>query len=264
MNKLFKYILLLVAVTVLFSSCEKEITIDLNSSEPKVVIEGLVELDTLAYVKITMSKDYNADGNFPPVKGAIVYLSDDNGKEELLSQDNNGLYVSRNIKGEKNRTYSLKVTIDDQVFTSTSKMPDFVKIDSLFMYYIPAFKEAYPMVRFQDMPGQLNYYRSKLYVNGKRVKMGDDVTNNKDREGRVIDRIMYVEKNNLENDKIYKGDTIKTDLLCIDKGTYDYFDSLSRMGMSQTNPTSNITGGALGYFSAFTKSTTTVIAEWDE
>jgi hypothetical protein len=45
---------------------------------------------------------------------------------------------------------------------------------------------------------------------------------------------------------------------CIDKGAYDYFYSLDQItstnGNSATpaNPVSNISGGALGYFSAHT------------
>lgn len=266
MNKIFKYILLTVicATSLTFVSCEKEVTIDLNSSEPRIVIEGLVELDKLAYVKITKSKDYNADGGFPSVNGAVVTLADNVGNKEVLAQDINGLYFARIIRGTKGRTYNLTVMVEDEVFTSTSQMPDFVKVDSVYMFYVPAFKEAYPMVQFTDIAGQTNYYRHELYVNGKRVKMTEDVTNDKDRDGRVIDRILYVEENNLEKDKIEKGDTITTALMSLDKGAYTFFDTMSRMGMSQTNPTSNITGGALGYFSAFTRDTKTIIAEWEE
>lgn len=267
MSKIFRYILLAAVLvsTFTFVSCEKEVTIDLNSSEPRIVIEGLVQLDTLAYVRITKSKDYNADGGFPAVTGAIVTLSDNAGNKEILAQDIRGLYAARTMKGVKGRTYNLVVEVEDQVFTSTSAMPDYVGIDSVYMDYYPVFKEAYPMVQFKDIAGQANYYRHTLSVNGKRVKIANgDVTDDKDRDGRVIDQIMYVEENNLEKDKIEKGDTITTSLLCLDKGAYTFFESMSRMDMTLTNPTSNIKGGALGYFSAFTKATKTVIAEWDE
>jgi hypothetical protein len=46
---------------------------------------------------------------------------------------------------------------------------------------------------------------------------------------------------------------------CIDGPVYDYFFSLNSIqgngpggGTTPTNPVSNISGGALGYFSAFT------------
>lgn len=263
MTKLYNYASIIFTITIsfFFYSCEKEITIDLNSSEPKYVIEGLVELNTFGYVDITMSKDYNSDGTFPPVDGALVELSDDNGKKEILTQNSSGRYVAKTIRGEKGRTYSLKININDQTFTSTSKMPEFVKIDSMFMYYIPAFEASYPMMTFQDPGKQTNYYRNRVYINGKRMDLGGDVIDNKDRQGRVIDRIMYVDTDDLQDEKIQTGDTITAELMCIDKGAFDFFDSLSRMSMSQTNPTSNITGGALGYFSAYTLDSITIIAK---
>jgi len=53
-------------------------------------------------------------------------------------------------------------------------------------------------------------------------------------------------------------------LQCIDKGAYTFFYTLSRIEDSKTNPTSNIKGGALGYFSASTVDKMTITAEWKE
>lgn len=263
---MFKYVLvgLVSVVSLTFVSCEKEITVDLNSSEPRIVIEGLVQLDELAYVRITKSKDYNADGDFPIVKDAVVTMTDDAGNKEVLTLDASGVYAARSIKGTKGRTYNLVVEVEDQVFRSTSQMPDIVKIDSVYMFYVPTFEAAYPMVQFTDIAGQANYYRHELFVNGERVKMTQNVTDDKDRDGRVIDRMLFVEEDNLDKEKIEKGDTITTTLISLDKGAYTFFDTLSRMSTTLTNPTSNITGGALGYFSAFASDTKTIIADWEK
>jgi hypothetical protein len=55
------------------------------------------------------------------------------------------------------------------------------------------------------------------------------------------------------------GDTITIDLLSIDKATYDYFHTLSDIltsdqsptSLAPANPTTNISGSALGYFAAY-------------
>ena len=59
-------------------------------------------------------------------------------------------------------------------------------------------------------------------------------------------------------------DRIEVEFQCIDKGAYTFFYTLSRIEDSKTNPTSNIKGGALGYFSASTVDKMTITAEWEE
>ncbi|HOY49299.1 MAG TPA: DUF4249 domain-containing protein, partial [Flavobacteriales bacterium] len=60
--------------------------------------------------------------------------------------------------------------------------------------------------------------------------------------------------------------TIFVELWGIDKGVYEYYNTLnSILGgagpsvASPANPTSNITGGAMGYFSAYTISRSWII-----
>lgn len=244
------------------ASCEKEIEVDLNDSEPKVVIEGLVQLDSLATIKITKSQNYNQDGGFPAVKGALVTLSDNHGNTEILSQNANGLYCAKTIRGIEGYTYNLVVNVEGNLYTSSSTMPQLVKIDSLYMYDVPAIEITYPMVRFQDIPGEDNYYRTVLYVNGKRIRVAIDVTDDQDRDGKMIDFLQTYDKDDNNGDKIVQGDLVTVDLQCIDKGAYTFWETLGRIESTLNNPTSNITGGALGYFSAYTSDVKTIVASW--
>jgi hypothetical protein len=64
---------------------------------------------------------------------------------------------------------------------------------------------------------------------------------------------------------VKKGDVITVEMQCLDKGSYEYFYSLFSIGnngpgggATPTNPVSNISGGALGYFSAFTSQKQTI------
>ncbi|HKZ66576.1 MAG TPA: hypothetical protein VJ111_09490, partial [Chitinophagaceae bacterium] len=67
------------------------------------------------------------------------------------------------------------------------------------------------------------------------------------------------------DEDIKSGDTVKLDMLCIDPAVYKYWYSVnqSATGNSQSaspaNPVSNISGGALGYFSAHTIQTKTLL-----
>lgn len=263
-----KYIIIVAAIVSLYilTSCEKEIDVDLNSSEPKLVIEGLITPDFPASVRLTMSKDFNNDNTFDPVLGAIVSITDDKGNAETLKIDTSGIYRTINLKGVPGRTYNLKVNVDGIEYTASSTMsPHSVKIDSITMYYIPLFKYPFPMIHFQDPKGTKNYYRELLYINGKRKDINQDVTDTDDREGFYISRIVpaYYE-NGSDEDPIKKGDTITIEHQLLDKGAYTFFETLGRISSSQTNPTSNIAGGALGYFSAYSYDRQTIVADWME
>lgn len=263
-----KYITTVAAIAslFLFTSCEKEIDVDLNSSEPKLVIEGLITPDSLATVRLTMSKDFNTDNTFNPVLGAIVSISDNTGNSEILEIDAKGIYKAANLRGVPGRTYNLKVNVEGHDYTSSSTMsPYSVEIDSITMYYIPMFKYPFPMIHYQDPKGSKNYYRELLYINGKRRKLDEDATDTDNREGFYSSRIIPAFKeNNEDDDPIQKGDTITIEHQLIDKGAFTFFDTLARISSSQTNPTSNIVGGALGYFSAYTFDRKTVIADWPQ
>lgn len=264
MNRLKYYIFssLLVCISALFISCEKEIEVDLKSAEPRLVIEGLVKIDTLATVRITKTKDFTTDNNYPAVNGAVVTLSDDLGKSEVLKQNSDGLYVSQTIVGEADRTYFLHVEVEGGTYTAKSVMPEFVPIDSIKMYWIPSFGYPFPMITFQDPAGRADYYRCRLFVNGKRNDKADIALRSDDRDGAYFEQIIpfYEQTNN--NEKLEKGDVVLVELQCIDKEVHRYFDSLSDIDNSLTNPTTNIKGGALGYFSAYTSDHKQMVADW--
>lgn len=261
-----KYIIILTSFASLFffTSCEKEIELDLNSVDPKLVIEGLVTLDSLPTVKLTMTKDFSSNNTFDPVKGAIVSISDNEGNSEVLELKASGLYTAKYLRGVLGRTYNLNVSVDGKEYTSTSSMPPHVvEIDSITLYSVALFDYPFPMIHFQDPKGAKNYYRELLYINGKRSKDSDYVTSTDNREGFYIPQLLpiFAEKDD-DPDPIQKGDTIMVEQQAIDKGAYTFFDTLGRIGMSQTNPTTNIQGGALGYFSAYTFYRKQIIADW--
>lgn len=245
------------------SSCEKEIDVDLHSVEPRIVIEGLIAKDSLATVRITKTKDFNADNNFLPVNGALVTISDSWGNVDTLKQNVEGLYVASIIKGVEGTTYSLEISVEDKEYTATSTMPEVTKIEKIEMYYIQSLDYAFPKVYFQDHAGIENYYRANLYLNTIRVDDDNGTVDDKDRDGLMLERILPVFDDDRETTKkVERGDTIFIELQSIDKGVFDYFETLDNIDNAQTNPTNNIKGGALGYFNAYASDTMTIIADW--
>ncbi|NDV69325.1 DUF4249 domain-containing protein [Dysgonomonas sp. 25] len=258
-----KSLFLLPLILFLFASCEKEIDLKLHSSEPRIVIEGLVQLDTLAIVKITMSKDYNTDNEYDTVDNATVVISDDLGHTETLVQNADGVYAASTIQGVVGVTYSLSVTIDGQEYTSRSTLPTAVPIDSITMYDIPAAEYPYPQLHFLDPQGEKNYYRYRCYVNGKRILVDYEIIEtNEGKDGLVISDVIPVHEAYNDDKPIEQGDEITVELYCMDKNVGTYFEHVYKMTDSLTNPATNITGGCLGYFSAYAKDRKTIYASW--
>lgn len=265
-----KYTTILSALALLLvvSSCEKEIDVDLHSVPPRVQIEGLVKQDSLARVRVSHTLDFSDNSGYPFIKDAIVVISDDAGNTETLKQDDSGWYVAEGIRGEIGRTYNLSVKYEDKEYTSISKMPPVVKLDSLSMYKAPVhFMEyAVPMIHFTDPKGETNqYYRCLVFINGKQLPdVNELVLSAQFMDGSPIHQFLPIFTNDEDVDPIKQGDDIRIEFQCIDKGAYTFFYTLSRIENSKNNPTSNITGGALGYFCAATVDEMSITAEWEE
>lgn len=251
-------------ITLIFCSCEKEIDVDLKTAPPHIQIEGLVKQDQLAMVRVSHTVDFNDNSGYPLLKGAIVKISDDAGNSEILKQDNTGWYVAENMKGVVGRKYDMSVTYEGKEYTSTSQMPPQVKLDSLTMYKILVMDYALPMIHFKDPVGVTNqYYRCLVYINGKQLPdMNELVLSTEFMDGSPIHQFLPVFTHDDDVDPIEQDDEILIEFQCLDKGAYTFFETLSRIEESLTNPTSNITGGALGYFCACTVDQMTITAKW--
>jgi hypothetical protein len=249
----------------LFVRCEKPINVDLNSSDPKIVIEGSISDVPGNYsVKVTRSVNFDESNEFPTVSGALVMLSDDTGNTEVLRETSAGVYSVTELHGIPGRTYTLEVTDDGTIYTAISKMPLPVKIDSIFIEK----KTSDPFeanARFQDPAGIENYYRlAQLSKTGRisNIIVDDDRL----QDGRPITISTPV----ISNRSIFRlepGDSVTLVLQSIDKNVYEYLRMLEELRqegvLSQSvlaaNPVTNFSNGALGYFSANSRSIKTIV-----
>ncbi len=265
-----KFSILILLSVILLSSCEKVIDIDLSSTDAKIVIEGAITDQAGPYrVKITKSTDYFVPEEAPAVTGASVIISDNEGNSELLDEVSAGVYETSTLQGVHGRTYTLQVDVEGEVYTASSVLHNKTLIDSLKYEEMTAFgptgggdEQQYRIsCFFQDVAGVEEYYRLKVYNNNKlqtAFYMQDDQLT--DGQSIVYGRI---------NGDIFNGDSIKVELLKIDKGVYDYYNTLSNIlgggGMQSSstpaNPISNISNGAMGCFGAMAIDEAVIVVE---
>lgn len=251
-------------LTILFASCEKVIDIDLNTTEPKIIIEGKISDDPTDLPTVRLSKTVNFDetNNFPVVSNAIVILNDQTANAtDTLKETNKGVYQSSKIKGIEAHTYNLTVKTDNKTFTATAQLPKKVNFENIEIRPQAFFGNIeYQIIpRFFDPKGIGNNYRFVLSINDK-VKNDIFVLNDAISDGVVNGRPLFRQRSSDSTENIKVGDRIGLEMQCIDKDVYEYFNSLAGegggpLGGSSTpaNPVTNIKGGALGYFSAYTK-----------
>lgn len=257
MSKHIQHALIICALVIL-SSCEKVIDFDLNSSNSQLVIEGNIsDQGGSCIVQVSQSVNYDESNVFPPISGAAVLLSDDEGNSELLTETSTGIYTSLEIHGVPGRSYTLQVTVDGQSYTAVSHMPLPVAIDSLSMEEYALQEELYVQVQYLDPEGIDNFYRFVQVINGVEQT---DILLSSDRlqDGDTMKSLLQADD---YEDGLSSGDKVTVYLQSIDESVYDYFRTLLRVdgNAAPANPLSNFDGGVLGYFSAYSVTSKSII-----
>jgi len=262
--KIIHRFILLLLISALWS-CEKAIDLKLKDNVLKYVIEGTITNEPgICKVLISETKDFSDDNQFNGIGGAIVKI-ENNGNTVLLTEISKGIYQTTAINGTPGQTYNLTVDINGKVFKASSTMPELVPF--LDFTLKPAdfdTTRATPMVKYKDPAETKNYYWFQQYVNDK-IQKDYSVTNDEFTTGREINEYLVFEnktKNRALNFK--KGDRLTAEMHCVDGPVYTYLFSLfgaagSDNGAAPTDPLSNISGGALGFFSAHTVQRKTII-----
>jgi hypothetical protein len=257
---------LILCTALFFSACEKVIDIDLNSSEPKVVIEGSITDQPGPYtIRISKTVNFDEPNTFPAVSGAMVQISDDAGNYETLTETATpGIYSTNTIQGVPGRTYTLTVAIAGNTYSAVSTMPQPVSIDTLLVeeFTGPHGSGKVIQARYPDPAGIANFYRFSLFIDNEEeyILLDDDRL----QDGELTTLALF--SPNPSQGLTDTGDTAAVYMQIIDKGVYEYFRTLYQMSggshggsVSTANPLSNISNGALGYFSAHTIRVKTIV-----
>jgi hypothetical protein len=248
----------LLLLTLIFTACSKVIDVDLNSADPQYVVEGAVTKgETVHRVSITRTLNFDEVGPFPAVSNAVVTITDNLGNSEVLVLVEPGIYETVAYPGVEGRTYTITVSVDGKVFTAQSTMPFQVPFDDLTVFPIifgsDTLNTLVP-VR-QDPAGIENYYQFVTYENGERVE-GIQIQDDQLSDGQQQLQPIF-------NGELQPGDSEEVIMYCIDKPVFKYFFSLdaSNSGNSSApaNPVSNFGKACLGYFSARTSESRSIV-----
>lgn len=265
-----KNIALLILSLFLFVSCEKEIDLDLEDQSGQIVIEANVTDQTGPYyVKITKSIAFTQTNQYPAVENAQVVLSDNTGQTETLQYAGNGVYQTSTFVAQSGRTYTLKIQAEGKEYTAQSTMPQAVSFDGLDQdsFVVGGTKSYTLLPQFNDPLTLGNRYLFVYTVNNNPKKFFSEFSDNVN-NGLPNQRPLILPNDEGDPDdiKVVAGDTIHVEMQCIDNSVYLYYSALFQLsgggpggGITPTNPPSNISNGALGYFSAHTVRTRSTV-----
>ena len=254
-----RYIFLFSCLLALFS-CEREISFDYPTAETKVVFDGLISNEGVS-VRITHTRPIDEKQEEQPVGTAQVWIISDDGVEEQLVYDKqNGCYTSATgLVGIPGHQYQMKAIVDGRHFEATSTMQEAVVVDTVFFRSVKLLQERlflYCVKGVDHRPDDRLFYLCKLMRDDKIFRWNH-------RSGRsVIDGAFEYDiicSTESDMDKgidadglvpLMEGDTIRMEMLTIDRPCWDYFQSMFFSETTTSNPLTNIKGGAMGIFMA--------------
>ncbi|HCE56867.1 MAG TPA: hypothetical protein DER09_03470 [Prolixibacteraceae bacterium] len=260
-----KNIFYLLILTFVFSGCEKVIDVDLNDADPQIVIEGNVTADNgLAEVIISMTSSYFDTVPGLKISDAEVFVTDEDGKKFRFYETGPGIYRSFEMRPRTNTAYKLTVEANGEVYQAESTLKPTIAIDSVTWFYDEgtSFFDAgyYLNVYLLDPAETDNYFRINIYRNGILKSSSDDLIIFNDRfvNGKKLEILLL-------NDPYRINDTVMVQLISIDENVYEYFKTFTELlnnnpgSAAPANPNSNLSNGALGYFSVWGSDTMSVI-----
>jgi hypothetical protein len=252
-------------IIMVLMGCQKVINLDLKDATGKYVIEGNVTNLSGPYT-VTISQVGKMTDNyvFNGVDHATVVVGDNAGNSEILTEKAKGIYQTATLAGVEGRTYYLSITLGDKHFTASSVMPYRVPFDSLYIEEVYNWSKTVKAVVpvFTDPFGKGNSYRFNQYINGNLDKtlyyQNDDFTDGKQSTWSLLRPD--------PDSTLHLNDQVDVEMQCIDAAAYKYWYSMDQSSLGNgnglaANPVTNILGGALGYFSAHTSETKSIIVK---
>lgn len=268
-------------------ACEKEITVDLPTPTPKIVVEGAIEQGCYPWVILTRNAPY-----FEPVDSstlvnmiitnAVVTVSDGQVIDTLSIGFDPYVYpyvkyIGQTIIGEVGKTYNLTIQVDGKTYTAQTSIPNPVHLDSVKFKIETGYDTlGVAWIYLVDPDTIGNHYRIFTKVLGRDsvfLHPYPSTTDDRFFNGQFAEYSVYRGRNPLEDDMyddenldsagiprwlFIKDETVVIKLTSIDEMHYDFWYSVEQQYMTDGNPfaspisaRTNISGDALGIWGGY-------------
>lgn len=282
-------ILIAIALIAIFSSCEKEITMDMPAFTPSVVVEGFIVNQMAPVVILTSNVEYISKAGQDlyeksfihhalitvDTQGAITDTLTEISKTNPETGIKSMYYTSVKTIGEIGKSYTLKVVTGGKVYSAVATIPEPVKIQEIgYTNHPDAANDSFKTVWVKILdPVGVNYYRYTSEVNRQHGPQPEISTvSDKAFNGMEYTKAIDSGRANEEQDMhggvsgyFAVGDTVTVKWANAEKSYYDVWATIDFKRSQNQNPfmnpthiVSNIKGG-LGYWSGLGVDAKTII-----
>lgn len=240
--------------------CEDVVELDLETGDPQLVIDAEILWakgtdGSEQTIKISRTTGYY-NQETPKVSNAQVYVEDTNGNLFTFNESEEpGVYVCHNFIPHLNETYTLEVTVEDQIYTAEETLIPVTPINRVEQGLENDFsgdENIEVSIYYDDPENEINYYltsfdsSSLLYP--EYIETSDDLY-----DGNEIE-------DGIDDEEIKPGDIIEITHRGISEQFYHYIDLILNANDPSPfdTPPANIRGNivnpnkpdnyALGYF----------------
>lgn len=283
-------------LVIIFTSCEKDVDLNLKSAEPVLVVDGQIEDGQPPVIVLTKSLGFFSNINAQIlansfVRNADVYVSNGTITNKLIEYplqvgpgltayfySNDLLNPATVITGQLNSTYTLRIVSEGQEYTSSTFIPsNALKLDSIWVKQVPFNDDTLKRnlnFRATDPIGLGNSGRyftkknSEPFFPGENSVFDDQIIDGQSFNSQIP---QGVDRNNKKTgDDVFfnKGDTITLKWCNINRPTYNFWNTWEFAFQSIGNPFAqpnkvlgNISNGALGAFCGYAVKYKTIVAQ---
>lgn len=276
LNIKYKLIIVISTIVLGISSCTEVIELDLKDTSAQLVVDGVISTDTTRYhVRLTRSGSYFDNEEAEAVSNASVSI-DDGFKTINLNESDTypGYYLTpQDYYGVPGRTYHLTIENVDinedgvsETYEAESGMNTVTSIDSVSLKYHDIWELWEVLLYAQDPADTKDFYAFSVYQNEELI------SNRYSELGFVDDKFfdgnyaggVWVQTIDEEDEELVlnDGDWIKLRMMGITEEFYEFLEAVStETGYSSplfsgipANVPSNVSNGALGFFTAYSYS----------
>jgi hypothetical protein len=126
--------LVIIVISLFLFSCEDVIDVNLNSTEPRLVIDASINwlkntTGRTQFITLSLSAPY-FDENIPAATGATVFVTDSNNNTfNFIEEGTSGIYKNDSFTTEIGGVYNLTINYNDEIYTATETLMPIVPIE---------------------------------------------------------------------------------------------------------------------------------------
>ena len=257
------YYIFALFLTILVTSCEDVVQVDLDTDAPRLVVNGSLQWQkgtpgNEQKIKLSTTTGFY-DTNIPSVSGALVFVTSSDNVTFTFDEEvpNSGLYLCHNFIPEIDKTYILTIVLNGETYNATETLKSVSPITTITQNNEGGFSGSDIEIRnyFNDPGNADNYYLFKYKASNFNIP-SYEVNKDEFFQGNSFFGL-YTDKD------LASGNTLDIIIYGISKRYFDYMNKLitiagSNSGSPFSTPPVTVRGNiinqthpenyALGYF----------------